>query len=50
MSEGGIGKGRASLLAVAPSKSGTVTFAKPARHHGDELFIPVALDSISKSQ
>ena len=41
--------GRASLLAVAPSKSGTVTFAKPPRRRCDEVFNPVALDSVGKS-
>jgi hypothetical protein len=41
--------GPASLLAVAPSKSGTVTLAKPPRHRCDELFNPVALDSVGKS-
>lgn len=50
VSEGSIGKGPVSLLAVAPSKSGTVNVAKPPRHHGDELFVPVALDSVSKLQ
>jgi len=47
-SDGRLGRGRASLLAVAPSKSGTVTFAKPPRHRCDELFNPVALDSVGK--
>jgi hypothetical protein len=37
------------LLAVAPSKSGTVTFVKPPRRRYDELFNPVALDSVGKS-
>ena len=43
-------EGAVSLLAIAPSKSGTATFAKPPRHHGDELVIPVVLDSVSKLQ
>jgi hypothetical protein len=45
-----LGRGRLACSRLHLQKSGTETFAKPPRHHGDELFIPVALDSVSKLQ